>query len=130
VILNREQILAVQDIKTEEVPVPEWGGEVLVRGLTGLERDAYEESMWVGSGKDRKENYANLRARFVALSIVDKAGKLLFSPKDVEDLGNKSSIALDRVFDVGQRLSATGSKAVEKLAGNSVTGQDAGSTSV
>ena len=38
-ILNREQILAANDVKTRIVDVPEWGGSVIVRGLTSLERD-------------------------------------------------------------------------------------------
>ena len=33
-LLTREDILNYNDIKTEIVPVPEWGGEVKVKGLT------------------------------------------------------------------------------------------------
>jgi hypothetical protein len=128
-LLSREQILSAQDITTETVAVPEWGGEVLVRGLTGAQRDEYEESFFTGRGKDRKENFANVRARLVALCIVGEDGKPLFSLKDVEVLGKKSATALDRVFAVAQRLSGIGAKDVEALAGNSETGQSATSTS-
>ena len=34
-LLTRDAILAAADIQTETVPVPEWGGEVAVRPLTG-----------------------------------------------------------------------------------------------
>ena len=37
-MLTRKQILECADIPTEIVKVPEWGGEVLVKGLTGAER--------------------------------------------------------------------------------------------
>ena len=32
--LSREVVLAAQDLKTEDVEVPEWGGTLLVRELT------------------------------------------------------------------------------------------------
>ena len=35
-MLTRDAILNAADLKTEAVPVPEWGGDVLVRGLTGV----------------------------------------------------------------------------------------------
>ena len=42
VLLTRDLILKADDIQTREVEVPEWGGTVLIRALTGTERDAYE----------------------------------------------------------------------------------------
>ena len=41
-ILTRDEILESEDLATETVSVPEWGGSVIVRALTGTERDAYE----------------------------------------------------------------------------------------
>jgi hypothetical protein len=117
-VLTREQILAAQDFKQETVPVPEWGGEVLVRGLTGAQRDEFEASWYTGEGKDRKLNLENLRARLVALSVVNEKGERQFSAKDVKALGEKSALALDRVFDAAQRVSGFTGNDVEKLAGN------------
>ena len=42
-VLSKEQILQADDLKTETVEVPEWGGDVLLRELRGRERDAFEE---------------------------------------------------------------------------------------
>jgi hypothetical protein len=44
------------------VSVPEWGGEVVVRALTGAERDAFEQSTIEQRGKSVKTNLANIRA--------------------------------------------------------------------
>ena len=41
--LSRDDILKAADNEPEEVDVPEWGGSVLVRGMTGLDRAAAEE---------------------------------------------------------------------------------------
>jgi hypothetical protein len=37
-MLDRKSILDRNDSKIEEVPVPEWGGSVYVRVLSGAER--------------------------------------------------------------------------------------------
>ena len=36
--LTRHAILEAPDIETREVPVPEWGGTVYLRALTGAQR--------------------------------------------------------------------------------------------
>ena len=41
-MLNRDAILKAQDLKREIVDVPEWGGEVYVRGFTALEKEEVE----------------------------------------------------------------------------------------
>ena len=100
--LCREAILNAQDIKTEEVNVPEWGGVVLVKSLTGSEKDKYEQSIY--SVKDGA-NYNNIRSKLAALCICDEELKPIFSIADVEALGQKNAAALDRVFQAAQKLS-------------------------
>ena len=128
-LLSREAILAASDLKTEEVAVPEWGGAVLVRGLTGAERDVYEQSVLTGKGKNRDVNLKNARAKLIAMSVIDESGNRLFNTgADVEALGKKSAAAIQRVFEVAQRLSGLSDSDVEELAGNS-SGQSEDSTS-
>lgn len=117
-ILSKEQILQAVDLPRELVAVPEWGGEVWVRGLTGAERDAFEASI-VGEerGKDRL-NLRNVRAQLVAMSVVDEAGGRLFTDRDVAALGLKSAVALSRIVEVCQRLSGLSSTDMEELAKN------------
>lgn len=114
-ILNREQILQAKDLVTEAVEVPEWGGSVLVKSLTGAERDQYESAIVEQKGRDTKLNMRNARARLVALSVVDEEGKRLFSPNDVSLLGAKSAAALQRVFNVSMRLSGISAEDVREL---------------
>lgn len=128
-LLTREAILAAPDLPTESVSVPEWGGTVLVRGLTGTERDAFEAESFAARGKDVEINRVNLRARLVTRTIVDDAGKRVFTDQDIAILGSKSAAALDRVFEVSSRLSGLGARDVEDLAKNSDSGLAAGSTS-
>ena len=127
--LSREQILKVDDLQFEDVEVPEWGGVVRVRGLTGTERDAFEESIIDQRGKKTRVVMANLRAKLVAQSIVDEDGRRLFSERDVGALGEKSAAALQRVFNAAQRLSGISDEDVEELVKNSSDGQSDGSIS-
>lgn len=114
-ILSREQILQAKDLVTEVVEVPEWSGSVLVKSLTGAERDQYESAIVEQKGRDTKVNMRNARARLVALSVVDEKGKRLFSPNDVSLLGAKSAAALQRVFNVSMRLSGISAEDVREL---------------
>src|SRR5215469_5956657 len=104
--LSRDDILKAEDNGTEEVEVPEWGGTVLVRGMTGRERDEFETSMMErGRGGRMVPNTANTRAKLVARCVIDDEGKRLFTAADVQALGDKSGAAIDRVFEVAVRLS-------------------------
>lgn len=114
--LTRDAILNASDIETEEIEVPEWGGVVRVRGLSGTERDQFEQSMVEKRGKKREVNLANVRARLIALSVVDAQGNRLFGDADVAALGRKSAAALERVFDVARRLSGLNDEDVDELA--------------
>jgi hypothetical protein len=114
-ILTRAAIQEVQDLPQEIVPVPEWGGDVLARGLTGAERDAFEGDIISQNGKNMSLNTANMRAKLVARSVIDETGKRLFSDDDIQMLGTKSAVALQRIFDVAQRLSGMSEKDVKEL---------------
>lgn len=105
-LLTRDQILAAKDIATEKVEVPEWGGSVLVRGLSGGARDTIEAIYTSADGSMNRDRFGNFRAAIVAKSIVDDDGDRVFTDKDVEALGEKSSLALGRVFDAAMKLSA------------------------
>lgn len=129
-LLSRDDILKADDIKTELVEVPEWGGAVMVRGLTGAERDALEEEVTSQRGSSVRVNLRNLRAKLVVRSVVDEQGKHLFTPADVDALGKKSAAALQRVFNVASRLSGLSREDLEELTKNSEDGQSEDSTSV
>ncbi len=127
-LLTRDAILQAEDLPTEDIEVEEWGGAVRVRALTGAERDAFEQSIVEQRGKSTRMNLRNIRAKLVALTVVDADGKRLFSDKDAELLGKKSAAALDRVFEVAQKLSGLSPEDMEELSGNSEEGQSDGFT--
>ena len=128
-LLSKTAILAANDLKSEDVEVPEWGGAVRVRSFTGRERDAFEASMVRGEGRDRKVDLTNMRARLVGLTVIDETGQRLFNDEEVDLLGAKSGAALDRVFAIAQKLNGLSGADVEELTKNSSGVPSAVSTS-
>lgn len=126
-LLNREAILAVQDVKDETITVPEWGGEVRVRAMTADARDAFEQDAYIAA-RDKKP-LTSLRARIVARCVIDEQGALLFTDADVEVLGKKSAAALDRIYDVVLRMNAMRQEDIKDLEKNSVAAPGGASSS-
>ena len=127
--LSRDDFLKAEDLATEEVDLsdlPGFNGSLLVRGMTGQERDEYEESML--DQRSGRANLANYRAKVVIRCAVDDDGKRLFDAADIDLLGAKSAAALARVFDVAVRLSGLAPKDVEELTQN-FGGPNGGSSS-
>lgn len=123
-LLSREQILAASDLAREVVEVPEWGGEVYVRVLTGVERDQFEASC-----ADDEQGTRNFRARLCALCMVGEDGNRLFEFGEAQQLGAKSGQALDRVFDVARRLNGMSKDAIEEQEKNSAPDRNGSSGS-
>ena len=120
--LSRDQILQADDIKKESVNIPQWGGEVWVKGLTGAERDAFEISiMEFREGKKPKMVLENMRAKLCAMTVCDEKGNRIFKDDDVLALGKKSAKALSLIFDKAQELNGLSDEDVEKLSKNSVS---------
>ena len=81
--LSADDILNADDLPREPVEVPEWGGTVLVQGMSGTDRDRFEAAMLnKESRRAENETWMNLRdngdgtysGRFV---IPELHGKLL-----------------------------------------------------
>lgn len=115
--LSKQEILSASDSGMEAVEVPEWGGAVNVRVMSGEERDRWE-SETLAFEKVGNQG-VNVRARLCIATVCDDDGVNLFTSADCESLGAKSSAVLDRIFDVAIRVNKLGKADMEKLEGNS-----------
>lgn len=132
--LTRGQILQAEDLERREVPVPEWGGTLLVRALTGAERGRIEADSLRQNGRGvtfSPQSIETLRAKVVAMAAIDEDGTSLFTLRDVEALAGKSGAVLERLFDVVAEMSGISAGAIEELTANFEPGpsDDSGSTS-
>ncbi len=99
-ILDRTSLLAAiraSTPKMESVDVPEWGGAVFVRVMSGTERDAFEEI-------HSKQLYRGFRARLAVATVCDDKGDLVFTPSDLAEVGDVDVVTLDRITEVATRL--------------------------
>jgi len=128
-LLTIQEIMAADDLKTEDVPTPEWAPRdataaeaaecgVRVRTLTGIERDRFNASLVATKNGKREMDTENIMAKLVAACMVGPDGRKT-TEAEAKFLGGKSSLALQRVFDACQRLNGMGGAAVETLQGNS-----------
>lgn len=121
--LSKAAIMSAKDVRlSDAVSVPEWGGDVHLKTLSGLERDAFEE----GYSEQRMKAF---RVRFLVLTLCDENGERLFGDDDVDVLGVKSSVVINRLFEKSWAHNALNPEAVEALGKDSPTDQSEGSTS-
>jgi len=117
-MLDRASILKADDLKRQVVHVPQWGGDVTVRGLTGVERDAWE-AWCIAKHEEWGGNVGpNIRASLLVRTIVDDKGERLFTDEDVMALGDKSGAVLAELHAVASRLSGITASDQEELAKN------------
>jgi len=114
-LLSRDEILSADDLTIETIAVPEWGGDVAVRTLTGAEKDKWEAAR---QNTDGSANLANVRGSIVALCCCDMGGKSLFTSRDIVALGKKSARALDRVLEAVKTLNGVTEDDLEELEKN------------
>ena len=112
-MLNKDLILQAEDIKTIDVKVPEWGGTVRVGTMTGRGRQEYFKTLALDGDESRKDLYATL----IVSCAIDESGSPLFKVSDIPELTKKSSVPLNRIFEVAAELNGLTQKAVDNIAG-------------
>lgn len=110
--LTWAEILAADDLPREEVSVPEWGGSVHVRVMTGEERAAFEvENVKARkAAKDEDTWFRDYGVRLLVRCLCDGAGKPIATAADAAALAGKSARVLDRLVDAAIRLNGLGAR--------------------
>lgn len=118
-----DKIRAAQDLRYEEVRVPEWGLDVPLRlyELDGVERLAYDDA--IGAVKDSASKVL-LAAHFLVFAVKAQdeqtgAWVRVFADDAVEWLTHKNAKVLARLFNRAAALSVATEKEVEAAAGKS-----------
>ena len=113
--MDRESILSASDTpKLEAIDVAEWGGKVYIKVMSGSERDRWE----IDATHSIRSKNLNIRAILCVLTVCDKDGKRIFKDDDAQALGEKSSIILDKVFQVARRVNKLTDDDLQELEGN------------
>lgn len=123
--LSADAILAADDAVIETVSIPEWGGDVHVKSMTGAERDGFEQSI----RRNGTVDLTNARAKLLVRVIVTATGTRVFTDAQAPALGKKSAAVISRIYDVAARLSGLNDEEQEAMEGNSEAETEDGSAS-
>ena len=108
-ILSRDQILSARaDRVREAVPVPEFGGEILVQGMTAGERNRYESAVITQKKGGTKFDLMAFRSTLLRYSLVDESGAFLFDDDSKKAIDAWPATVTERLIDVAKRLSGIG----------------------
>lgn len=99
--LDKNSILAANDLKRETVPCPEWGGDVIIQEIGAIARDRLWPALLDANGKNDPINVAG---KVLVRCIVDDAGERIFTDEDAELLGKRSPAVINRLFRVAEKL--------------------------
>jgi hypothetical protein len=103
-MLTRDAILSFNDLPRKEVEVPEWGGSVYIRVMSGAER---EEMLSLFQGEKLTA------AALVVLCVVDVHGTRLFTAEDVEAVNGKRGDVLLRIANEAMRYNGLTAEGVD-----------------
>ena len=118
-ILTREAILGAQDIKVENVKVPEWNdGVVRLRSMPGTDRDKWE-TVVQSKVQDGKVNIDGMKVLLIVSCAIDDKGDPLFTENDLVELNKKNAKAINRLWEVAARMNGIGNEELEELRKNS-----------
>ena len=128
-ILNIKQILSADDLESQTMTIPEWGGEVIIRTMTEADRSKIEASVIQQNGSNQSVNMERYKVKIVVASLVDEEGKRLFTQKNIDALRQKSARPINRIVNAAQKLNGISDDDVEELMGNSNETEDGDSVS-
>ena len=111
-MLTREQILNSVDCELTKVEVPEWGGEIYLKSLSGAESEQLQKD----TAKPDMSDVDKI-ATMLVVGIVGEIGKPLFTKDDIVELAKKSFKVLVRLVDEFNRVNGL-TETVEDTAKN------------
>lgn len=117
---NRVSLLAIPR-KTLSVPFPEYDTEYRLREMSGTDRDRFEIAAFKEDATGKRSVEAlYLRARLVALCMVDENNVRLYADDEIDQLSNEiPASVIGRLFAASQTLNGLDASAVEAAAKNS-----------
>ena len=117
--LTRVDILKARPRVVESVPIPEWGGDVLVQSLTPSEAAKFEARLLDREGEIIPHMLMTYNERLCILTLVDEHGQPELKDSDLPTLKEENNAAaVRRVADKACELAGLDKKRNRKQAGD------------
>lgn len=101
---------------------------VYVRGMSGTERDVWEQTVFQERKKAGSDVYPHYRASLIVKTACDKEGNRLFSDEDIKKVSLLPASVTEPIHDKASRLSGITQADAEELAKNLPSDQSEDST--
>ncbi len=110
-LLTKEQIIGVQDRKTQVVTVEEWGGDVTLIEPSAKDVDDIQDAMMKLSSDGKKSDFqmdnSNIRAKTVVRCILNADGTQMFKDSEADELGKKSDVVIGHLYNLIEEMQGT-----------------------
>lgn len=124
-ILSKEQLLSAPILAIKEVEISI--GTVLVREMTGYEKDVWEQSLMRQAPQGNKDgvtkmnlNLENFRAKLAVCTMCDESGKLLFNMNDMITLSKALKASdMEKIVEAAQEINGISDKDKDEMLKNS-----------
>lgn len=110
-LLSREKIIAANDLKHEDVPVPEWGGTVRITQMDAGTSLEFNEAMRVSKEAGQKHGIFLM----LVFSARNEQGERILTVEDLPALMGKSMNVLTRLQAVALRMNKMGEEGKAEL---------------
>lgn len=128
-MFTKEDIKAAKNLPERvDIEINGKKGFVYVRGMSGTERDAWEQESFEERRKSKNNSVKNYRSSLYVRTVCDETGQLMFAPADAAWVGELPCTVLEAVIEKGQRLSGITQADAEELAKNLPEDQSEDST--
>jgi hypothetical protein len=103
----RDKILAAADIPSEVITIPEWSVDILVKGMSAGERLHLQKVSY-----DQATGQVHMEKMYPDIVVScchdPESGEPIFTDADKDAILSKSSAAVEKIAEVGLRLSGLG----------------------
>lgn len=121
--LTRGEALDVDDTELLTVEVPEWGGCIYLKGLTGSEAVEYAQNTEQAAKK--QEIWKEEMLWLLSKTILDENKEPLFpGEQGIKDLSKKNGVVLGKLYNIAIRISVLGDAELAELEKNLKAAQE------
>ena len=110
-MLSKDVILGATEVPAETVAIPELGGDILVRGMTGKGRTLFEKKFVTETRGKVKRNFDDFREQLCLECCVDPR----FTEADLARLSAVRADVIERITNVAMKLSPITENNVDDL---------------
>jgi hypothetical protein len=110
--LTLDAIKEADDIKNQTVVIPEWGGDILIKSMSGRLRSNLEQKIASNAP------HGDIKMLILLNCCINEDGSRMFKDSDKSWLTEKAAAPLETLFVAICKMSGIGVDAVEEAEGN------------